>query len=68
LIALSKGETTFAYNGTIITDDMGKMKNAYEILIGKLESKTTTSEALTNGKLIILKEVLQKYNMRMRVD
>jgi hypothetical protein len=37
---------------------MGKIKSAYKILIGKLQRKIATSEALPNGKLI-LKDMLE---------
>jgi hypothetical protein len=47
---------------TVSTDDMGKTKNGYEILVGKFESKVTALVILPNEKLII-KDMLEKYNM-----
>jgi hypothetical protein len=38
---------------TVRTDDTGKIEDAHEILIGKFESKVTTSVILPNWKVNI---------------
>jgi hypothetical protein len=40
---------------------MGKMRNTYKILIGKLEGKRPLGRHWTVGR-ILLKRILQKYN------